>query len=637
MTAKDTGHVNGAFNGGSEISVDIPTNTLYHTSRDCIVQKEEEELADKSTNHFTDSCRSTCDNIFRRKTLEKRFPILVWLPQYKKDYIIGDLVAGISVALTVIPQALAYAGIAGLDLQYGLYACFLGCFIYIFIGSSKDVPIGPTAISALLSFQIAGGSWQMATMLTFLTGIIEILMGVFQLGFLIDFVSGPVGAGFTSAVSLIIFSSQMKDLLGIHTSGNTFLQVWISIINDIQNISWPDFGLGLICIAVLLSLRALATCSVGPKQGKSMWQQLLTGIFWTVGTARNALLVCGVAGLGYWLSVSGNEELVRTVGYVPKGLPQFQAPPFHIDPLLNETTGEVLVEGQSFWDMVSTLGSGLIVVPLIALLETMAVVQAFADGKPTDATQELIASGICNVANSFVQGLRSNGGVARGAILNASGVRTQLSNLYTSVIVIIALLYLTPCFYYIPKAALAAIIIAAVLFMVQYRVIKPMWHSKKTDLIPGLSAFFACLVLPLQMGILVGIGINVIFILYQAARPKLRIETLSTPGGQRYLMLTPDRCLIFPSMEFVRKVINKQGVKSTLPVVIDCTHIYGADFTAAKVISTMVMDFAQRHQPLFFYNLQPRVAQVFEGLNKDLVAIYDITTLHEKLSEKTTI
>ncbi|ALC47618.1 maker244 [Drosophila busckii] len=359
-------------------------------------------------------------------------------------------------------------------------------------------------------------------------------------------------------------------------------------------------------------------------------------VVWTVGTARNALLVCGAAALGYWLSISGNENLVNTVGYVPKGLPDFRPPPFHMDAVLNETSGEILHEGKSFWEMASTLGSGLIVVPLIALLETMTVVQAFADGKPTDATQELIASGICNVANSFVQGLRSNGGVARGAILNASGVRTQLSNLYTGVIVIVALLYLTPCFNYIPKAALAAIIIAAVVFMVQYRVIKPMWHSKKTDLIPGLSAFFACLVMPLQLGILVGIGINVIFILYQAARPKLSIETLTTSSGLRYLMLTPDRCLIFPSMEFVRKVINKQGVKSTLPVVIDCTHIYGADFTAAKVISTMIADFAQRQQPLLFYNLQPRVAQVLSGLNKDLVAIYDIGTLHDKLGEKTT-
>ncbi|XP_039232378.1 sodium-independent sulfate anion transporter isoform X2 [Drosophila yakuba] len=473
----DSGHTNSGFNGGSEVSLDIPTNTLYHTSRDCIVQ--EEQGPKESCLEGTQSCCSSLwSNIFRKKTLYKRFPILVWLPQYKKDYIFGDIVAGISVALTVIPQALAYAGIAGLDLQYGLYACFLGCFIYIFIGSSKDVPIGPTAISALLSFQIAGGSWQMATLLTFLTGLIEILMGVFRLGFLIDFVSGPVGAGFTSAVSLIIFSSQMKDFLGIKTSGNTFLQVWISIVNDIHNISWPDFILGIVCITLLLSLRALASCSLGPKEGKTTTQKLLTGIFWTIGTARNALLVCGTAGLGYWFFVNGKENLVKTVGFVPKGLPSFQPPPFHMDAVVNETTGEVLQEGQSFWDMVSTLGSGLIVVPLIALLETMAVVQAFADGKPTDATQELIASGVCNVANSFVQGLRSNGGIARGAILNASGVRTQLSNLYTSVIVIIALLYLTPCFYYIPKAALASIIIAAVIFMVQYRVIKPMWHSK---------------------------------------------------------------------------------------------------------------------------------------------------------------
>lgn len=247
--------------------MDIPTNTLYHTSRDCIVQ--EEQGPDESCLEGTQSCCSNLwSNIFRKKTLYKRFPILVWLPQYKKDYIFGDIVAGISVALTVIPQALAYAGIAGLDLQYGLYACFLGCFIYIFIGSSKDVPIGPTAISALLSFQIAGGSWQIATLLTFLTGLIEILMGVFRLGFLIDFVSGPVGAGFTSAVSLIIFSSQMKDFLGIKTSGNTFLQVWISIVNDIHNISWPDFILGIVCITLLLSLRALASCTLGPKEEK---------------------------------------------------------------------------------------------------------------------------------------------------------------------------------------------------------------------------------------------------------------------------------------------------------------------------------------------------------------------------------
>ncbi|XP_037952180.1 sodium-independent sulfate anion transporter [Teleopsis dalmanni] len=618
---------------GSEISLNIPPSGLYNGSSDCIIQEDDPK---NSLSCWQVSCewiKQTSANVFRKKTLYKRMPILTWLPKYNRHDFIGDFVAGITVGLTVIPQGLAYAGIAGLDLQYGLYGCFLGCFIYIFIGSSKDVPVGPTAISALLTFQTAQGSWERAVLLTFLTGLIEICMGVFQLGFLIDFVSGPVSAGFTSAVSLIIFTSQLKDILGVNTKGVTFLDMWISIVNDIHNISWYDAALGLCCIVVLLTMRVMASTTFGPKEGKKGWQKFLTGLFWLIGTSRNAVLVCAASGFGYYLLNSGND-LFRMVGYVPKGLPNFQLPPFSLITISNTTTGETVSTYENFGQMVSNLGSGLIVVPLISLLENMAVVQAFANGKPCDATQELIAIGVCNVANSFVQGFRGNGGIARGAVLNASGCRTQLSNLYTGVIVIIALLYLTPAFYYIPKATLAAIIVAAVIFMIQYRVIKPMWRTKKTDLIPGIAAFIACLVLPLQIGILVGIGINVVFILYHAARPKLRVETLTTSNDINYLMLTPDRCLIFPSVEFVRNVINKQGRKSTLPVIIDCTHIYGADFTAAKVVSTMIGEFQARNQKIFFYNLQPRVAQVFVGLNKDLVVLYDMNSLEMELSGK---
>ncbi|XP_037812319.1 sodium-independent sulfate anion transporter [Lucilia sericata] len=620
---------------GSEVSLEIPPNAIYNTSRDCIVQDEDNKVDKPGCCTTTmDWLKQTSANIFRKKTLYKRLPILTWLPKYNRQDFIGDLMAGVTVGLTVIPQGLAYAGIAGLDLQYGLYGCFLGCFIYIFLGSSKDVPVGPTAISALLTFQTAQGVWQKAVLLTFLTGLIEIGMGVFRLGFLIDFVSGPVSAGFTSAGSLIIFTSQFKDLFGVNTKGDTFVDMWISIINDIHNISWNDAALGVACIVVLLSMRAMASMSFGPKDGhKTCCQKFWSGLFWVVGTSRNAVLVVVTAGIGYYL-ISSDIDVFRMVGYVPSGMPEFSLPPFSMTTVVNTTTGEVIEVHESFAQMVSSLGSGLIVVPLIALLENMAVVQAFANGKPCDATQELIAVGVCNVANSFAQGFRGNGGIARGAVLNSSGVRTQLSNVYTGLIVIIALLYATPAFYYIPKAALAAIIMAAVIFMIQYRVVKPMWRSKKSDLIPGLATFIACLVLPLQLGILVGIGINIVFILYHAARPKLRVETLCTSNGHKYLMLTPDRCLIFPSVEFVRNVITKQGRKSTLPVVIDCTHIYGADYTAAKVVSTMIDDFETRQQKLYFYNLQPRVAEVFEGINNNLVVIYDMTVLEMRLSGK---
>ncbi|XP_067617110.1 sodium-independent sulfate anion transporter [Eurosta solidaginis] len=629
--------VQGSYNNyGSEISLDITPNGQYIGSSDCIIHEDDNS---NQINH-KDCCARTGDlvkrtaaNVFRKKTLYKRLPILKWLPKYNRLDFVGDLVAGITVGLTVIPQGLAYAAITGLDLQYGLYGCFFGCFIYVLFGSSKDVPVGPTAIAALLVFQTAHGSLAKTILLTFLTGVIEMLMGIFQLGFLIDFVSGPVSAGFTSAAALIIFTSQLKDILVVNTAGDTFLRMWISIIKDIRNISWSDAILGVSSVFLLLALRLMTTIKVGPKEGKTRWQRILENALWIIGTSRNAVLVGLVTILGYYLR-SSDIELFKMVGYVPKGLPSFKVPPFSETTYTNTTSGEVIEKRENFVDMVSSLGTGLIVVPLISLLENTALVQAFADGKPCDANQELIAIGLCNIGNSFAQGFRGNGPIARGAVLNASGVRTPMSNLYTGIIVIFALLWLTPAFYYIPNAALAAIILSAVIFMVQYRVIKPMWRSKKTDLIPGVGAFVACLILPLQVGILVGVGINIIFILYSAARPKLTVETMSTSNGIKYLMLTPDRCLIFPSVEFVRSVINKQGRKSTLPVIIDCTYIYGADFTAAKVVSLLINDFEARNQKLYFYNLQPRVAHVFEGLNTKLRVIYNAEHLEMELCGK---
>lgn len=190
-----------------------------------------------------------------KKMLHKRLPILSWLPKYNSQDAVGDLVAGITVGLTVIPQALAYSNIAGLPAAYGLYGSFLGCIVYIFFGSCKDVPMGPTAISALLTYQTAGGSWQRAVLLCFISGIVELLMGIFGLGFLVDFVSGPVSSGFTSAVSLIIVTSQVKDIFGVAAKGSTFVQIWKTIFEDIHNIKAWDTALGITCIAVLLIMR----------------------------------------------------------------------------------------------------------------------------------------------------------------------------------------------------------------------------------------------------------------------------------------------------------------------------------------------------------------------------------------------
>lgn len=156
--------------------------------------------------------------------------------------------AGITVGLTVIPQALAYAGIAGLDPAYGLYGSFMGCFVYIILGSCKDVPMGPTAIASLLTFQAAKGVWQKAVLLSLLTGVVEIIMGITGLGFLLNFVSGPVSSGYTSAVALIILTSQVKDIFGIKARGATFVEFWSSIFENIHTLRMNDTLMGLSCI-----------------------------------------------------------------------------------------------------------------------------------------------------------------------------------------------------------------------------------------------------------------------------------------------------------------------------------------------------------------------------------------------------
>lgn len=174
-------------------------------------------------------------------------------------------------------------------------------------------------------------------------------------------------------------------------------------------------------------------------------------------------------------------------------------------------------------------------------------------------------------------------------------------------------------------------------------------------MIPGLSTFIACLALPLEIGILLGVGLNVIFILYHAARPKINVERLTvsfrilfqvyiifitnihpqSPAGTEYLIITPDRCLIFPSVDYVRNLVTKHSIRQSLPVVIDCSHVYGADYTAAMVIGSITQDFAKRDQPLFFYNLKPSVCTVFEGLSPvDFVVYYREEDLDELMKEK---
>ncbi|XP_071555401.1 sodium-independent sulfate anion transporter [Temnothorax nylanderi] len=548
----------------------------------------------------------------RKKLVFKRIPILTWLPNYRKEYVVSDLVAGITVGLTVIPQAIAYANVAGLPLQYGLYSSFMACFVYTIFGSWKDVPVGPTAIAAILTretLQKAHLGPDFAVLLCFVSGCVSLLMGILQLGFLLDFISGPVSVGFTSAASIIIATSQVKDILGLKVSGTKFVQVWQSIFEHIGETRRWDTALGVVCIIVLLLLRKMKDLPIVPKNTKvpSRLHQVITMSFWLISTARNIIIVIVCAVMCWVLEKHLGESPVILTGHVKQGLPEFRLPPFE---------AQVGNETYTFIDMISALGTGCLVVPMLSLLETISIAKVFSEGKSIDATQEMLALGVCNVISSFVSSMPVSGGLSRGAVNHSSGVKTTLGGVYTGLLVLISLQFLTPYLYYIPKAALAAVIIAAVVFMVEFQVVKPMWRSKKIDLIPAITTFLCCLFIRLELGIVIGIGVNLLFLLYASARPTLRVHKATSISGCEYLVITPDRSLVFPSVEYVRAVISKQGLRegTAVPVVIDSTHIQAADFTAARVIKTLIEDFTKRGQPLIFHNLKPSVIEIFKGV-----------------------
>uniref|UniRef100_A0A0A9Z2J6 Sodium-independent sulfate anion transporter n=1 Tax=Lygus hesperus TaxID=30085 RepID=A0A0A9Z2J6_LYGHE len=549
--------------------------------------------------------------LFSRKVLDKRLPILVNLRDYSAEKAVADLLAGVTVGLTVIPQAIAYANVAGLDAQYGLYSSFVGCFVYAIFGSVKDSPIGPTAIMAILTREnLHGMGPQGAILLAFLTGLVQLLMGVAQLGWLVDFISGPVSVGFTSAAAIIIATSQIKDLLGLSYSASQFLAVWDQLACHIRETRKWDAILGLSCMTVLLLLRKIKDIPVGPKDTKerTTGQKLLAQSLWFISTARNILVVVVCAVMAFVFHKHDMEPFILS-GKVKEGLPSIALPEFtHVDSS-NHTMG--------FFEMCSNLSTAMIVLPLLSLLEDVSLAKVFPDGKSIDATQELLALGLCNTLSSFVGSMPVSGALSRGAVNNASGVRTTLGGIYTGIIVLVSLQFFTPYFYYIPKASLAAVIIAAVVFMVEFHVVKPIWRTNKMDLIPAVATFFSCLLIRLELGIVIGISTNVLFLLYASARPSVQVEKQACSWGGEFLVITPDRSLVFPSVEYVRNMICKAGVKqgaSSIPVVIDSRHVQGADFTAAKGVKSLIDDFVKRNQPLLFYNLKPSVVEVFQAV-----------------------
>ncbi|XP_070162722.1 sodium-independent sulfate anion transporter [Polyergus mexicanus] len=540
-----------------------------------------------------------------RKLALRRIPILVWLSKYDSEKFLSDLIAGITVGLTVMPQGLAYATLAGLEPQYGLYSAFMGAIIYTIFGSCKDITIGPTALMALMTHDyVQRKNADFAILLAFLSGCLQLLMACLHLGVLIDFISIPVTVGFTSATSVIIVVSQLKGLLGLKISSQGFLDTLIKVFQNINDTNPWDAGMSFSCIAILLLFRKMKDIKLNNVGKKS---KIFTKTIWLISTARNAIVVVICSAIAYKYDTSESGSLFILTGPVRSGLPPFAFPPFSTQ-VNNQTF--------TFTQMCSELNTGIVLVPIIAVLGNVAIAKAFINEGKVDATQELLTLGICNVLGSCASSMPVTGSFSRSAVNHASGVKTPMGGLYTGILILLALSLLTPYFYFIPKASLSAVIICAVIYMIEYEVVKLIWKSNKKDLIPMFVTFLFCLIIGVEYGILLGVGINLMFLLYPSARPTVHIDKCTTDSGANYLLVTPGNSLYFPAVDFIKQSVGNAGIKegsSQVPVVVNCRYILGADFTAAKGIKTLINEFSSRKQALYFYNPKSDVVTVLKG------------------------
>ncbi|XP_049801095.1 sodium-independent sulfate anion transporter-like [Schistocerca nitens] len=512
----------------------------------------------------------------------KRLPILQWLPAYTLSTLLQDAVAGITVGLTAIPQGIAYAVVAGLPPQYGLYAGFMGAFVYIFLGSCKDITIGPTAILSLMTQDaLAGKGVDFAILLSFLTGCIITAFGILHLGFLVDFISMPVTTAFTSAAAITIAFSQLKGLLGIGGTSNDFLESWSNLVERITYVQLWDVVLGVCTIIGLLFLQKLNDIDKGRDlSGSSKARKALSKLFWFLALSRNAIACIIGTLLAYLMYTDGNAPFSLT-GEIQSGLPPFSPPPFSTT-YQNET--------YSFPEMVSALGTNIITLPLIAILESVAIAKAFAGGKPVDATQEMLALGVCNIAGSLFYGMPITGSFTRTAVNHSSGVKTTMGGLFTGALVLLALAFLTSTFFFLPKATLSAIILAAMFFMVDVSVIPLLWRTRRIDLIPYFITFLACLFIGLELGMVIGVGVNLIFILYDAARPKIIVKERSV-FDMNVLLVAPQQNLMFPGAEYIREeVVQMCSESQPAVVIIDGAKVKWIDATVAKVVKLLMKD-----------------------------------------------
>ena len=454
----------------------------------------------------------------------------------------ADLLAGLTVAVIIIPQGMAYAMLAGLPAIYGLYAAFIPLMIYPLFGSSRHLSVGPVALVSIILFvglsTIADPGTpefiQLALLTSLVAGIIQIALALFRLGILVKFLSDPVIHGFTAAAAIIIIMSQLKSILGIELSASSnVIQIIRELLQNVVNTHIPTFIIGVSALALILLIKRI----------------------------KNSLpagLIAVILGTILMYVFSWHEMGVALVGQVPKGLPDFTSNFIKLDQIIQ-------IVPLAF------------VICLISFIESLAIAKSIAarhDNYVINANQELFSLGLAKIVGSFFQAFPNTGSFSRSAVNDESGAKSGISSMFAAFFIGITLLFLTPLFYYLPKPILGAIIITAVLGLLNIKYGINLWHADRKDFYVFLATGLLTLLFGIQQGVLAGIILSVIMILLKTSKPHYAIlgnlpETTAFRNIKRFpdartredmLILRYDQDLYFGNAEhFYDTVMNEIG------------------------------------------------------------------------------
>ncbi|SFR32348.1 SulP family inorganic anion transporter [Litoreibacter janthinus] len=519
-----------------------------------------------------------------RDHLTRYLPIATWGREYNRTTLSNDLLAALIVTIMLIPQSLAYALLAGLPPEAGLYASIAPIILYAIFGTSRALAVGPVAVVSLMTAAALGNIAEQGTMgyaaaallLAGMSGVILLGMGLFRLGFVANFLSHPVIAGFITASGMIIAASQLKHILGINAEGHNLLDLLISLVEHLPETNWITAIIGVSATGFLFWVRKglkPALKRAGVRSGIA-----------DVATKAGPVAIVVATTFAVW-AFGLDARGVKIVGEVPQSLPPLTLPVFSTD-------------------LVRQLLLPAFLISIIGFVESISVAQTLAAKKRQriDPDQELIGLGAANVAASLTGGFPVTGGFSRSVVNFDAGAETPAAGAYTAVGLAIAAVALTPLIFFLPKATLAATIIVAVLSLVDFSILKRSWSYSKADFAAVLATILLTLGIGVEAGVSVGVGLSILLHLYKSSRPHIA-EVGLVPGTEHFrnilrhkvktdpkvITMRVDESLYFANARFLEDSIQDRVAADpdVRHVILQCSAINEIDFSALESLEAI--------------------------------------------------